>query len=158
MESAPSSPQDLHLNQLYSSPRHSQHAAGMLECCIMLEILSKSGLKQCVAERSGELMILAPCAGLSRLVVSDSLWPQRLQPARLLCPWDFPGKNTRLACHALLQGIFPTQGLSQSHLHLPHCRRILHTSEPPDPLRQISSNVWLKEQVIIPIHHKMSCL
>ena len=25
---------------------------------------------------------------------SDSLWPHRLQPARLLCPWDFPGKNT----------------------------------------------------------------
>ena len=29
---------------------------------------------------------------------------------RLLCPWDFPGKNTGVGCHALLQGIFPTQG------------------------------------------------
>ena len=27
-------------------------------------------------------------------VVSDSLWPHGLQSARLLCPWDFPGKNT----------------------------------------------------------------
>ena len=27
----------------------------------------------------------------------------------LLCPWDSPGKNTRVGCHALLQGIFPTQ-------------------------------------------------
>ena len=26
-------------------------------------------------------------------VVSDSLWPQRLQSARFFCPWDFPGKN-----------------------------------------------------------------
>ena len=26
-----------------------------------------------------------------------------------LCSWDSPGKNTRLSCHALLQGIFPTQ-------------------------------------------------
>ena len=26
----------------------------------------------------------------------------------LLCPWDFPGKNTRVGCHALLQGIFMT--------------------------------------------------
>ena len=32
------------------------------------------------------------------------------KPARLLCPWDSPGKNTGLACHALLQGIFLTQG------------------------------------------------
>ena len=26
------------------------------------------------------------------------------------CPWDSPGKNTGVGCHALLQGIFPTQG------------------------------------------------
>ena len=30
---------------------------------------------------------------------------------RLLCPWDFPGKNTGVGCHFLLQGIFSTQGL-----------------------------------------------
>ena len=40
----------------------------------------------------------------------DSLWPHGLQPTRLLCPWDFPGKNTEVGCHFLLQGIFPTQG------------------------------------------------
>ena len=28
----------------------------------------------------------------------------------LLCPWDSPGKNTGVGCHALRQGIFPTQG------------------------------------------------
>ena len=27
-------------------------------------------------------------------------------PASLLCPWNFPGKNTRVGCHFLLQGIF----------------------------------------------------
>ena len=30
-------------------------------------------------------------------------------PARLLYPWDFPGKNTGVGCHSLLQGIFLTQ-------------------------------------------------
>ena len=30
----------------------------------------------------------------SCLVVSDSLWPHGLQPTRLLCPWNSPGKNT----------------------------------------------------------------
>ena len=34
------------------------------------------------------------------------LWPQGLQPTRLLCPWDFPGKNIGMDCHFLLQGIF----------------------------------------------------
>ena len=43
------------------------------------------------------------------LVVPDSLWPHRLQPTRLLCPWDSPGKNTGVGCHALLQGIFLTR-------------------------------------------------
>ena len=33
--------------------------------------------------------------------------------SRLLCPWDFPGKNTGMGCHALLQGIFSTQGLNR---------------------------------------------
>ena len=32
-----------------------------------------------------------------------------LWTARLLCPWDSPGKNTGMGCHALLQGIFLTQ-------------------------------------------------
>ena len=27
----------------------------------------------------------------------------RLQPSRLLCPWDFPGKNAGVGCHFLLQ-------------------------------------------------------
>ena len=31
---------------------------------------------------------------VSRSVVSDSLRPHGLEPARLLCPWDSPGKNT----------------------------------------------------------------
>ena len=33
-----------------------------------------------------------------------------LQPTRLLCPWYSPGKNTGVGCHALLLGIFSTQG------------------------------------------------
>ena len=42
--------------------------------------------------------------------MSNSLQPCVLYPTGLLCPWDSPGKNTRVGCHALLQGIFPTQG------------------------------------------------
>ena len=67
-------------------------------------------------------------------VVSDSLRPYGLQSSRLLCPWDSPGKNTGVGCHALLQGIFPTQGSNLHFLQLLHCRLILYhwtTGEAP---------------------------
>ena len=38
-------------------------------------------------------------------------------PTRVLCPWDFPGKNTESGCHFHLQGTFPTQGLNPHPLH-----------------------------------------
>ena len=50
----------------------------------------------------------------------DSLRPSRLQPTRLLCPWDSPDKNTGMDCCALLQGIFLTQELNTGPLHLLH--------------------------------------
>ena len=43
------------------------------------------------------------------------LRPYGLQPTRLLCLWDFLGKNTGVGCHFHRQGIFLTQGLN---LHL----------------------------------------
>ena len=45
------------------------------------------------------------------------LRPYGPQPARLLCPWDSPGKNTGVGCHAFLQWIFSTQGLNLSLQH-----------------------------------------
>ena len=48
------------------------------------------------------------------------LQPHGLQPTRLLCPWDFSGKNTGMGCHFLLQGIFPTQRLYPGLSHLLH--------------------------------------
>ena len=34
----------------------------------------------------------------------------RMVACQVLCPWDFPGKNTRVGRHVFLQGIFPIQG------------------------------------------------
>ena len=39
----------------------------------------------------------------SRSVVSDPQRPHGLQPTRLLCPWESPGKRTGVGCHCLLQ-------------------------------------------------------
>ena len=63
------------------------------------------------------------CGSESCSVVSDSVWPQGMQPSRLLCPWDSPSKNTGGGCHSLLHGISQTQ---RSNLSLLHCRQILH--------------------------------
>ena len=47
----------------------------------------------------------------SRLLMSDSLRPHGLQTARILCPWNSPGTNTEVGCHALLQGTLPVPGI-----------------------------------------------
>ena len=73
-----------------------------------------------------------PVCVFNRSVVSNSLRPHGLQPAKLLCPWDSPGKNTGVGSHFLLQGIFPTQGLNWG---LSLCRQILyHLSHQGSPL------------------------
>ena len=59
----------------------------------------------------------------SRSVMSDSLQPHGLQPSRILCPWDSPGKNTVVGCHYFLQKIFPTQ---ESNSGLLRCNQILY--------------------------------
>ena len=61
-------------------------------------------------------------------VMSDSLWPYGLQPTRLPVHGDSPGENTGMACHVLLQGIYPTRGGTK-------VRRI----EPRSPTLQVNS-------------------
>ena len=51
------------------------------------------------------------------------LRPHRLKPTRVLCPWDFPGKNMGMGCYFLLQEIFPTQRLNPG---LVRCRQICY--------------------------------
>ena len=48
---------------------------------------------------AGRFMLLLLVAS----VVSDSSRLHGLQPIRLPCPWDSPGKNTGVGCHFLLQ-------------------------------------------------------
>jgi len=51
--------------------------------------------------------------------MSDSFQSHGLEPTRLLCPQDFPGKSTGVGFHALFQGIFLTQGSNLTLLLLP---------------------------------------
>ena len=54
------------------------------------------------------------------ILMSNAFSPHGLYPISLLCPWDSLGRNTGVACHFLLQGIFLTQGLNPHLLHLLH--------------------------------------
>ena len=52
----------------------------------------------------------------------------------LLSPWDSPGRNTGVGCHAILQGIFPTQGSNLSLLSLLQIgRRVFYQAPPGKP-------------------------
>ena len=59
-------------------------------------------------------------------VVSDSLGPHGLLPARLLRPWNFPGKNTEVSFHFLLQGDLSDPGIRGLNSGLLHCKQILY--------------------------------
>ena len=79
-------------------------------------------------------------------VVSSSLQPYVLQPARLLCPWDSPGKNTGVGCHFLLQGLILTEGLNQGLLH---CRKIFYCLSHRETLHiQECSSVQFSHSVV----------
>ena len=56
--------------------------------------------------------------------------PMGFSPLGFSVHGDSPGKNIEVGCHALLQGIFPTQG---SNPRLPHCRQILYLSHQGSP-------------------------
>ena len=70
-------------------------------------------------------------------VLVAQLWPHGLEPARLLCPWNSPGRSTGVGSHFLLQGIFLTQG---SNPRLLHCKQLLLPCMPPTPRTILSQN------------------
>ena len=83
----------------------------------------------------------------SVVFVFDSLRPRGLKLARLLCPWNSPGKNTRVDCHSLFQGFFPTWG---SNPGFPHCRWIpYHLSHGGSDMPKSKFNAWVKLLVFV---------
>ena len=61
-----------------------------------------------------------------------------------LCSWTFPGKNTGVGCHFLLQGIFLTQGWNLCLLCLLHWQAdSLSTASPPKTQKQLYSKRYL---------------
>ena len=89
------------------------------------------------------LLLLCVCACS---VVSNSLWPYELQPSRLLCPWDFPGKSPEVGCHSPLQDIFPTLGSNPMALASSMLAGEFFTTESPGkPILWC----WCKKRILV---------
>ena len=56
-------------------------------------------------------MVTFESESVTRSIVSNSLQPHGLQPARLLCAWDSTGRNAGVGCRSLLQGNLPDPGI-----------------------------------------------
>ena len=89
-----------------------------------------------------------------RSVVSGSLWPHGLQPARLLCPWDPPGKNTGVGCHALLQGHLPDSGTEPTHSALQADALSVSCYDQVNPVNQNNKKVW--KYIFWPFQHSFA--
>ena len=86
-----------------------------------IEIMPVNNLtmaSKCSSERKSHTSLGAPC--LVPQSCLTLLWPHGLQPTRILCPWDFPGKNIGVGFHFLLQGIFLTRRSNWHRQHLLH--------------------------------------
>ena len=118
----------------------------------------RASRRECSPRHNLDFSQERPTLGFSHIelctcsVMAVSLQPHGLQPTRLLCPWDSPGKITGVGCHVLLQGIFPTQGLKTG---LPHCRQILYqlsyqgSSDLPIPDTNLSKRDLLHHELTL---------
>ena len=69
--------------------------------------------------------------------------PHGLQPTRLLCPWDSLGKNARVGCHFLLQGIFLIQGLNPCLMSHTLAGRFFTTSTTWEAILKVYAYIYI---------------
>ena len=82
-------------------------------------------------------------------VVSDSLRPHGLQPTRLLCPWDFPGKRTGVGCHCLFQYIYIDTRYVTVYVLISTCTFIF---PPASTFPLVGLNLFSKSGIQFPFH------
>ena len=75
------------------------------------------------------------------------LFADRMEPTRLLCPWDSPGKNTGVGCRALLQAVFLTQGSNPGLLRRSALAGGFFTPAPPG--KPVTAEIRSKEPSLL---------
>ena len=99
-----------------------------------LRTLSPNMVKFCYTRGLRSQCLNFCCCSVAQLCLT-LLQPHVLWSTRLLCPWNFPGKNTGVVCHFIFQGIFPTQGSN------PRLLCLLHWQVDSLPLRHQGSHM-----------------
>ena len=111
-------------SQLLSKTTHSNRIYTIfppIKCCLQIMSYLLSWSTESLMKRYS----------LSLVWLFATPWTVVYPPARLLCPWNSPGRNDGVGSHFLLQGTFLTQGSNTSLLH---CRQILyHLSHQRNP-------------------------
>ena len=90
------------------------------------------------SRRAASCVCVCVCTHMLKCVQLCSLMNLTRSPY----PWNFPGKNTGVGCHFLLQGIFPTQGLNSPLLCLLHCQVDSLPLVPPRKQKVLFLNFW----------------
>ena len=85
------------------------------------------------------------CVCISHSVMSDSLWPHRLQPNRLLCPWDSPGQEYWSRLPFPSPGVLPNPGIEPWS---PALRADSLPSQPPGKPNCLLFSNWLKYDLV----------
>ena len=93
------------------------HESACLQSCVLKYCASVAGQIKNSSHIFTKISKVCVCllSLFSRVQLSVTIWTIAYQGPH---PWDSPGKNTGVGCQALLQGIFPTQGLNLHHLRL----------------------------------------
>ena len=112
-------------------------------------LLPNTAMFQCHVKSChiNKTLLNIPITVTVKIIIHGFVGPHGLQPTRVLCPWDSPGKNTGVGCHALLQEIFLTKGWNPG---LPHSRWILyrlshiliHSLQSPPALNSLLLCAW----------------
>ena len=97
---------------------------------MLRRVQKKNTIREQISNLLPCCLVAQPCPALLRL--------HGPQPARLLCPRSFPGKNSGVGCHSRHQGIFPIQGWNLCLLTWQA------DCSPLSPKGSPLSNLWMK--------------
>ena len=86
----------------------------------VIQLLDQNQVLAWQSDQTSKPCFILPLSNSLEYVLSHFSHARLSATARLLCPWDSPGKKTGVGCHALLQGIILTQGSNLCLLCLLH--------------------------------------
>ena len=97
-----------------------------LRAAILISDKANFKARKIIRDKEGYHIIRDQSSKKTCAQLLSHIQPMDDSPPDSSCPWNFPGKNTGVGCHFLLQGIFLTQGSNLHLLYILHCRQVLY--------------------------------